>query len=410
MERDMRADLLQIYRHAVAAVDGRARVREHLVATGLSARVRVVAVGKAAGAMALGACDALGDAVEAVLIITKHGHAVSGFPPGVSVRSIEAGHPVPDEQSLVAGRSLLGFIAGTPRTTALLLLLSGGASALVEVPAEGIALADLQRAHRWLTGCGRDIAAINRVRMQLSGIKGGRLAQRLDGRRSLQLLISNVPGDDPAIIGSGPLTPAPGGAPAWTGAPVWLTEMAARAAPPPLPDDPAFHTIETRLIATAGDARRAAAEHAHRLGYPVHLHEVLVTGEAEAAGRRLVARLLEDPAGVHVWSGETVVTLPAMPGRGGRCQQLALAAAQVLDGCAAHYLLAAGTDGGDGPGAAAGALVDGATLARGQAQGREAARCLREADAGSFLAASGDLLPATVTGTNVMDLMLAGKG
>lgn len=410
MDRDTRAALLQLYRHAVAAVSGRGRVYAELVARAPGAPVRVAAIGKAAGAMMLGACDALGDAVAAALIITKYGHAVSGLPAGLPVTVIEAGHPLPDENSLRAGQALLEFIAQAPRPSNFVFLLSGGASALVEVPVDGLRLADLQRAHRWLVGSGREIGAINRVRMQLSAIKGGRLAHRLEGHRVLQLLISDVPGDDPALIGSGPLSAAAVSDPDPAGLPGWLADRVARASPPPRPGDACLRAVETRVIATASEARRAAVERARALGYLVRLHEVLITGEAEVAGRRLADLLCADDACLHVWSGETVVTLPAKPGRGGRCQHLALAAARTLAGRAGYHLLAAGTDGGDGPGPAAGAVVDGGTVARGQTRGLNAADCLRRADAGSFLDASGDLIETGPSGTNVMDLMLACRG
>jgi hydroxypyruvate reductase len=408
MGRDPRADLLRIYEHAVAAVNGRVRVRDHLAARPPDAKVRVIAVGKAAAPMALGACDALGDGVEAALIVTKHGHSVAGFPAGLPLTLIEAGHPLPDAHSLAAGQRLLAFIAQAPRPSTFLFLISGGASALIEVPAGEQSLADLRRVHQWLLGCGRDIAAINAVRARLSRIKGGRLASFLTGHRALQLLISDVPGDDPAVIGSGLLNPP---APvAECELPAWLAELIGHTPAPPPAAARCFDAIDTRIIATALDARAAAAAQARTLGYAAQVHEGLVAGEAEAAGHHLAGILTQGGPLLHIWSGETVVTLPAAPGQGGRCQTLALAAAQDLALRASHYLLAAGTDGGDGPGPAAGALIDGATLARGRAAGLDDAECLRRADAGRFLAASGDLIRARASGTNVMDLMLACKG
>ncbi|MCC6206638.1 MAG: DUF4147 domain-containing protein [Gammaproteobacteria bacterium] len=398
-----------MYRHAVASVNGRDRVRTHLAGWEPGARVRVIAIGKAAGPMAIGACDALGAAVESVMVITKYGHATAGLPSGVPVTTIEAGHPLPDANSLRAGIDLFGFIARAPAPSTFLFLISGGASALVEAPPEPVRFADLRRAHDWLLGCGWDIAAINRVRTRLSLIKGGRLASYLGGVRTLQLLISDVPGDDPAVIGSGLLTPAASNGPPGREPPAWLAELAAYTPDPPAAGAPCFSAIETRLIATSRDARLSAAECAHALGYRVRQYPELITGEAEQAGRRL-ARLLRDEGPLlHVWSGETVVTLPEAPGRGGRCQHLALAAAAELAGLSGHVLLAAGTDGGDGPGAAAGAVIDGDTVARGRARGLDPLESLRRADAGAFLEASNDLIPAGASGTNVMDLLLACK-
>ncbi len=409
MNRDARADLLDIYRHAVAAVNGRDRVRAQLAGWEPGVRVRVIAVGKAAGPMALGACDALGAAAESVLVITKYEHAATGFPAGLPVTLIEAGHPLPDANSLRAGDQLREFIVRAPAPSSFLFLIAGGASALVEAPPAPLRLPDLRRAHDWLLGCGWDIAAINRVRTRLSLIKGGRLATLLGSVRTLQLLISDVPGDDPAVIGSGLLTPATAAGAPGREPPAWLAEFTAHAPAPPAAGAPCFRAIETRLIATSHDARQAAAERARALGYRVRLHPDLITGEAEPAGRRLACRLREEDPSLHIWSGETVVTLPEAPGRGGRCQQLALAAATELAGLSGRILLAAGTDGGDGPGSAAGAVVDGATVARGRALGLDPLECLRRADAGTFLAASGDLINTGASGTNVMDLLLAGS-
>lgn len=410
MNRDARADLLEIYRHAVAAVNGRARVRAHLTGLGTGGgRVRLVAIGKAAGPMALGACDVLGAAVESALVVTKYGHAAPGFSAALPVEVIEAGHPLPDANSLRAGSRLLEFVARAPAPSSFLFLISGGASALVEVPPDPLGLADLRRAHDWLLGCGWDIAANNRMRTRFSRIKGGRLAPYLGGVPTRQLLISDVPGDDPAVIGSGLLTPGAAAAAPGREPPEWLARLAAHAEAPPAAGAACFRAIETRLIATSRDARRAAAERARALGYRVRLYPDLITGEAEPAGRRLAHRLRNAGPLLHVWSGETVVTLPETPGRGGRCQQLALAAAVELAGLSGHVLLAAGTDGGDGPGTAAGALVDGATVARGRGRGLDPSDCLRRADAGAFLEASGDLIHTGASGTNVMDLMLACK-
>lgn len=404
-----RADLLHIYLQAVAAVNGRDRVRNYLAAHEPKAKVRVVAIGKAAGDMALGACDALGDAVDSILVVTKYGHLTPVFSGGLPATVIEAGHPVPDENSLRAGRSLIDFIARAPLPSAFVFLISGGASALAEVAPDGLRLGDIQRAHRWLLGSGWPIAEVNRVRSQLSLIKGGRLAERLRGHRVLQLLISDVPGDDPAIIGSGLLCAAAPTALAGRALPDWLSERMSRTVPLPRDDAGNSGRIDTCIIATSMDARLGAAACARALGYPVCLHPELITGSAVQAGRHVAGALRAGAPALHVWSGETVVELPDEPGRGGRCQSLALAAAQDIAGSSGHYLLAAGTDGGDGPGTAAGALVDGATIVRGRVKGLDDDCCLRQADAGSFLEASGDLIYTGASGTNVMDLMLAYK-
>jgi glycerate 2-kinase len=216
------------------------------------------------------------------------------------------------------------------------------------------------------------------------------------------LAISDVRGDDPAVIASGPLT-LPRDAGDIAALPADWRGLGARVTPP----DPAwFDTVDYEIVATLDDAKRAAALVLQR-DWPVVLHPEFVAGDALDAGRRLARVLIEaEPGGVHIWGGETTVVLPPRPGQGGRNQSLALAAAIALAGAGRIALLAAGTDGSDGPTDDAGALVDGGTLERGELAGLDAAAALAAADAGRFLAASGDLIHTGPTGTNVMDLML----
>lgn len=356
--------------------------------------------------MAQGAHDALGRQVVDGLVITKHGHdARLPWP------CLTAAHPYPDAGSVRAGEALLAFIDRMPRNAQVLVLLAGGASALVERLPEGVTLEQWQAVNDWLLATGLDIHACNYVRKRLSLIKGGRLAQRLAPRRVLGLIISDVPGNDPAVIGSGPLTADAGASAApplaLEAAPAFVRDLLGRAPSAPSADDPAFAAVEIRIIATLEDAKQAAAEAARGRGHRVRLEPEFVGGDAIAAGERLGRALAGvAPGTLCVWGGETHVTLPARPGRGGRCQSLALAAACALQGKEDLFLLAAGTDGTDGPGEDAGALVDGGTVGRGQAQGLDPRRSLATADAGTFLAAAGDLVRTGPTGTNVMDLML----
>jgi len=177
--------------------------------------------------------------------------------------------------------------------------------------------------------------------------------------------------------------------------------------PAPATDDACFQRVKREIIATLDNAKSAALEAAKKLGYPAVLESAFVAGDAVGAGTRLAKKLLESDSGVvHVWGGETTVTLPESPGRGGRNQSLALAAAVTLQGQDHAWFLAAGTDGTDGPTEDAGALVDGETVARGAAAGLTAEQSLVRADAGSFLEVSGDLVATGPTGTNVMDIML----
>lgn len=400
-----RARLLQVYRAALAAVDGRARVRAALAERRPRGPVRVVAVGKAAGAMLSGAFDVLGAEIEAALLITRRGY---GPPDGTLPRTacIEAGHPVPDARSLAAGSRLLRFIADAPAGRPWLILISGGASSLVEVLPGGMSLDDLQRINDWLLASGLAIGEINAVRRRVSRIKGGGLAAHLarHGAGSVSaLLMSDVPGDDPGVIGSGLLHATaealPSELPDWLR--VWV-EGAAPAVTTVLP------IIDTAIVANLDTALDAAARAGAALGLDVQCHPERLAGDAAGTGRRLAAVLLSGPPGLCIRGGETTVVLPAAPGRGGRCQHLALAAAEVLDGsdCA---LLAGASDGSDGVTDAAGALVDGMTLARGRGLGLDAAQALIVADTGSYLAATGDLIHTGPTGSNVNDLVLALK-
>jgi hydroxypyruvate reductase len=379
-------------------------VRAYLQQHPVSAPVFLLSIGKAACAMAQGAHEVLGASIVDALVVTKQGHAES-LPWPV----LEAGHPLPDDQSLVAGQRLIDFAAAIPPDAMVLVLLSGGASALVEALPEGMHLAQLRALNDWLLAAGLDIVAMNRIRKRLSRIKGGRLARLLAPRSVLCLAISDVPGDDPRAIGSGPLVADASlqAAPDTTGLPPVVAEAVRNSPPAPTADDACFHNVRFEIIARLDDAKRAAAEAARQLGYRVTLHPEFIEGDVLVAGARLAQVLLAAPAGeVQVWGGETTIKLPPHPGRGGRNQSLALAAALALHGQKNIWFLSAGTDGTDGPTPDAGALVDDGTIARGEAEGISAHQALAAADAGNFLEASGDLIQTGPTGTNVMDLML----
>ena len=409
MSDPSRRQLQIIYRAALAAVNGRRCCQRFLDQHRPDTAVALVAIGKAAGSMAQGAADVLGEQIRRGLVITKAGHSEPLAGTASGFRSLLAGHPLPDARSLRAGAALLAFIDELPPGLPLLLLLSGGASALVEVLPEGIGLAELRRLNEWLLGSGLDIGAMNALRRSLSCIKGGRLARRLGGRRSLCLMISDVPGDEPGVIGSGLLAPAPPGGVDVAALPDWLRPLLSRAPPQPDAGDACFGAVELHLVATLDDALAAAAEAGRAQGLAVRVAPTRLSGDAADCGRALARQLRDGPAGLHVWGGETTVCLPERPGQGGRNQHLALAAALELRGERGCTLLCAGSDGSDGPGEYAGAIVDGQTLARGERQGLDAVEALRRADSGRFLRASGDLLRTGPTGSNVMDVVLGIK-
>ena len=406
---DSRRLLLDALHAALDATGGRESVRRRLAAERDLAPRMAFAVGKAASAMMAGAFDAFGPGIERALVITKHGHAGDVLDAGCPVDVVESSHPVPDESCLAAGRALVDFVDGVPAGADVLALLSGGASALVEVLPEGFDASDLARVNAWLLAAGHPIGAVNRVRKRISRIKGGRLAGRLATHRMLNLVISDVPGDDPKVIGSGLLVAHSDDDIAIDDLdlPPWLVEMGRRA--PPLPGEGASARVRTEVVARPADARAAVAETLRAADLDVVEHPKLLEGDAPEAGRRIGRAIVHEKPMAHVWASETTVTLPPVPGRGGRCQSLALAAALEMRDGAHACVLAAGTDGTDGPGEDAGAIVDAETVARGLAAGLDPERCLRAADAGTFLEASGDLLHTGPTGTNVMDLVVALK-
>ncbi|HUL19140.1 MAG TPA: DUF4147 domain-containing protein [Steroidobacteraceae bacterium] len=374
-----RALLLGLFQAALERVEGARCVRAALTpeAAILTSPVWVAAVGKAAGAMARGAHEALGAAIEHTLIITHPG-ADEGVP-GAEVW--RGAHPLPDERSLEAGRRLLEWVRGLPPGARPLFLISGGASSLVEVLSGGHTLSELQGLNRTGLTQGIAIGEFNRRRMALSALKGGRLTMQLQGRPARALFLSDVPGDDPALIGSGLLGPAPQG-----------------------PDH-----VQRSVVAGIGDAVAAVAARARALGLTAHPAPRRFDDSALRLAARFAHELLLSGTQVCVWGGESTVALPPHPGRGGRSQHLALAAARLIAGHAELMLLAAGTDGSDGVTEDAGALVDADTCARVALAELDADECLARADAARALTASADLVHTGPTGTNVGDLVIGLK-
>ncbi len=372
--------LLELFEAGLARVNGRQCVAAALSATAPAAPVWVAAVGKAATSMALGAHDALGRAIERTLIITREQEDLSAFPAAAAPELWLGSHPVPDERSVAAGARLLRWVDELPAGVWPLFLVSGGASSLVEAPAEGATLEDLAALTRLSFSSGMAIGELNARRAALSRIKGGRLAARLAGREARALFVSDVPQDDPRVIGSGLMGPAPGG-----------------------------DRIERLVVASVDHAVAAVAARATQLGLSVHAATERFADSAERLAARFAHELHLGEAQVRVWGGESTVALPPQPGRGGRNQHLALAAARLMAGHPELLLLAAGTDGSDGVTEDAGALIDSETCARISLAQLDAEDCLAQADSARALAASGDLLHTGPTGTNVGDLVVGLK-
>lgn len=363
--------LKSLFEAGVTAVRGDSAVH-HVLSTDAPLRApdQIIAVGKAATAMAIAAHEKFPDAP--VLIVTKHGHAEDA-PPAAEI--IEAAHPVLDESSLRAGARMLEVVSQMDAGSHLLMLVSGGASALAEAPVEGLDLAGLKDKTTEMLGSGADIHAMNKVRKTLSRVKGGKLLSNFAGAQVTSLAISDVEGDMLSVIGSG------------------IADA---------PDDPPF-SFNAQIVASNAIARQAVATQATERGLRVRSNEESLYDDINTLGPRLGRAFVSGPAGVHIRGGEPTVILPPTPGRGGRNQALALLIAREIAGQSGIEVLVAGTDGTDGPTDAAGAIVDGETW---DASGQDA---LDRADAGTWLDARGALLRTGPTGTNVMDLVIALK-
>ena len=329
---------------------------------------QIIAVGKAACAMARAALDQFG--AVPVLVVTKDGHG-EGLPE--TVRLIESAHPIPDQRSLIAGQALRETVNGMAQDSKLLLLVSGGASALAEDPVDGYTLSDLIALNQRLLAAGLDIGAMNVERRKFSQIKGGGLLAGFCGRSVQVLAISDVPKDDLAVIGSG------------------------------IGNAPETHdfAFDAQIVASNAHARAASVAAAQAMGLTVLTNGEVLHDDLETLAGLIGAQLRDMAPGVMVLGGEPTVVLPPNPGQGGRNQALALALAREISGTDGLTVLVAGTDGSDGPTDAAGAIVDGTTWGDG------AETALTRADSGSYLDAKGALLRSGPTGTNVMDLMIA---
>jgi hydroxypyruvate reductase len=344
------------------------------------------------------------------------------------IEIVEAGHPVPDEAGLAAGRRILDLAAGAGPRDLVIALLSGGGSALLEAPA-GLTLGELRAMTDALLACGATINEINVLRKHVSLLKGGQLARSVVPAALISLVLSDVVGSPLDVIASGPtVADTSTWADAWRVVeryclqeklPPAVTQRLHRGLQGDIPDtpkpgDPLFAQAQTLIVGDNRSAALAACQQAEELGYRSLLLSTFVEGEAREVAKLAVGLGREVQASGHpvaapaclVLGGETTVTLGAAPGVGGRNQELALAAALLLEGRPGIAVAALATDGSDGPTDSAGALVDAGTLGRGRTLGLDAADHLRRHDAYRFLAAVGDLLRSGPTQTNVNDLIV----
>jgi glycerate-2-kinase len=418
---------------ATAAVDpGPALARRLQALEPFPASPWILALGKAALPMARAAVETLAarGLEPAGGLIVPPEQATS---PHNSLAVVPGDHPEPGARSLAAAAALADVAARASRGGDAWVLLSGGTTSLLGAPVEGIPPDELTALYALLLGSGLDITAMNRIRKRFSRWGAGRLALALTPATVRVYVVSDVIGDDLASIGSGPCVPDPTTAAdlrallersgLWDRIPDSARRQvrdasAGAMAETPKPGDQAFARVTLELIASNGLALEAAARRAAELGLDPVVADAPLAGEASAAGASVAATLLQDYAGsdipqrrrarCRIWGGETTVTLGAdPPGLGGRCQELALAAARALAGTPGGVaLLAAGTDGRDGPTDAAGAIVDGRTWPAIEAAGRDPARDLAAHDAYRALDAAGALLRPGLTGTNVMDVVI----
>ncbi len=367
--RDDSVKLLRtIFDAAVKAAMPDKVLAKHLPAPAKGRNI-VVGGGKAAASMAAALEAAWPDVALEGVVVTRYGHAA----PTRHIKVLQAAHPVPDSASVTGAKAVMAAVAGLSELDQVIVLISGGASALLALPTPGLTLEDKQLVASALLASGAPIATMNRIRKQLSAIKGGRLAQACTPAKLVTLAISDVPGDDPATIGSGPS---------------WVEGG------------------DYRLIATPAMALEAAAEVARAAGIAVEILGDALEGEASELGHRLSERAKRESGPKLLLSGgETTVTIGReKPGRGGRNMEFLLSLAIALDGAPGIAAIAGDSDGIDGTVDAAGALITPDSLTRAKALGLDPTALLQSHDSYSFFDALNDLVVTGPTLTNVNDI------
>ncbi|NQV82109.1 MAG: glycerate kinase [Alphaproteobacteria bacterium] len=414
MDPEDRAFLASLFNAAVAAADPAKALGPHLPERPIG-RTVVVGSGKGAAQLASAFEDLWDDPVEGV-VVTRYGYAV----PCRHIRVMEAAHPVPDEAGLAASDALLSAVSGLTEDDLVVALICGGGSALLPAPPDGLTLRDEQALNQALLDSGAPIGVMNAIRKHVSRIKGGRLAAAAWPARVVSLVVSDVPGDDPAQVASGP-TVASGIDLEATRALIRNhgivlpdrieAHLASDAARAPAPDDTVFARTTTHVIASACRSLEAVAAQAERAGItPVILSDA-IEGEARDVGlvhaalaREVSTRNRPFATPVVLLSGgETTVTIRERGGRGGRNSEFLLSFAIAIDGLDGIAALAADTDGIDGSEDNAGAFADGDSAARMRAAGVDPAAALTAHDAWGAFEATGDLFVPGPTGTNVND-------
>jgi len=430
------AELAEVMAAAIQAVDAENAVRRYLRIEKNFLRVGnrqfnlddikrliVVGAGKAGAAMAKAAAEILGEKITGGIVITKDGHSDAKSYGGVEI--VEAAHPVPDERGVTASKRLEELVSDLNENDFVLVLISGGGSALSTLPADDLTLADLQKLTRQLLRCGATIDEINCLRKHLTELAGGGLAQKAFPAQICSLIISDVVGSPLGVIASG-LTAPDSTTFADARRVVERYELAAELPPAisehlrrglrgeipdtPKADDKLWKNVSNFIIADNPAAAESAIEKAREFDFDAEILTVCLEGEASQAGRDIAAiarnfsqNNLDKPL-LLVAGGETTVTVKG-DGKGGRNQKLALGAVKDLSGLENVVLATLATDGGDGAGDAAGAVVDGKTLESAETLGFEAEDFLRRNDSYNFFEPLGALLKPGATLTNVNDLL-----
>ncbi len=428
LRQRIKEQALDIFHGSVASVDPKAVVKRAL--SGLAdelggfARVYVVGFGKAALPMVEAAHEMMGDRIAGSIALTKYGHGDGS----TAFEVVEAGHPIPDENGAVATERIIDMVTGRAKDDLVLVLISGGGSALTSLPAEGLTLPDLSRANRLLIDSSADIYEINTVRKHLSSFSGGRLARYARPARLVSLILSDVVGDDISVVASGPTAPDPT---TFTDALNILVKygLVKRVGPrvaehltggaegrfpeTPKPGDPAFTGVTNTVVGNAATALTAAHRRAGELGFRPFVLSSSFVGDTHELARfhAAIAREVSSyrrpvaPPACLISGGETTVTVTGS-GIGGRNTECALTFARETDGIGGVYGLFCGSDGTDGPTDAAGAFTAFDTVGLAREKGLDAADYLKNNDSYTFFQALGDLIVTGPTRTNVMDIRL----
>lgn len=435
----LREAALDIFQRAIEAVEPRRAIARHLQLAGEELRVGlpgvagkaydlrryerllVVGGGKAGASMAQGLEEVLGNRITMGRVVVKYGHRAEGLK---RVGIQEAGHPLPDEAGLRGAREVLDLLRSCGERDLVFCLISGGASALLPLPSEGISLQEKQQVTQLLLGCGARIGEVNAVRKHLSRLKGGQLARWAHPAALISLVLSDAVGDPLDTIASGPTAPDPTTFAQcreiltryglWEKVPPAVRALLLKGKEEtPKPGDPLFERVQHLIVGNNRMALQAAQQRAEQLGFRTLLLSSFVEGESREVAKVHAAIAKEILSSGHpigrpacvVSGGETTVTLRGT-GQGGRNQEFALAAALEIAGWEGVVILSGGTDGTDGPTDAAGAIVDGRTVQRARQLGLDPEAHLAGNDAYPFFGCLGDLLMTGPTRTNVMDVQL----